>query len=123
MLVPVVFAAALSIGTSCALPHIAQVPIVVADDPYTLPLGSDDTLDRAKNIEWTRDNFRYGPDIAGHGPYYPVGPLADEMIESMNTSFFSEQIPWNGEVAADAAKVFQSFEQVKYFLLHLSSSD
>lgn len=121
MLVPVVFAAALSFSASYGLPQSQQVPLI-AQDPFTLPLGPADTPERRSEIKYTRQNFCYGPDIAGHGPYYPVGSVADQMIEVMNRSFFDEQLPWNVEVAADAIKAGQAVSKVRLvFALGISS--
>lgn len=104
--------AAAAVGTSLvrALPHDLQIPLIQSN-PYTLPFGAPSN--RSEALETTRQNFRYGPDIAGNGPAYPVGSLADEMIHAMNRSFFDEQLPWDVTVATDAGNAIFGITQVR----------
>ncbi|KAJ7578576.1 lipoxygenase [Mycena floridula] len=70
---------------------------------YTLPIGASKTQARADAIAATRLNFTYGPDIAGNGPFYPTGSVAEAMIAQMSNELFTEQAAWTAEVNADAS--------------------
>ncbi|KAJ7113118.1 lipoxygenase [Mycena epipterygia] len=76
--------------------------------PYTIPLGAAASAARAEAISATRVNFTYGPDIAGNGPFYPTGPLGDEVTQAMTDDFFGLQLPWTAAVTSDAGTAAQN---------------
>ena len=91
---------------SILIPFMASIALARGASgvaPYTLPIGAANTTARAQAIANTRVNFTYGPDIVGGGPYYPTGPLAQQMITVMGNEFFPQQEAWVAQVQADGS--------------------
>ncbi|KAH8926861.1 putative lipoxygenase [Atractiella rhizophila] len=76
--------------------------------PYSLPIGDLNTPARAEAIATARQNFNYGPDIAGNATFYPVGSYAQEIIANWSNVFYPEYINWTNTVRADAAAAGQN---------------
>ncbi|KAH8915766.1 putative arachidonate 5-lipoxygenase [Atractiella rhizophila] len=95
----------MSARLSSAVIAAISLRIAVAQvTPYSLPIGDFDTTARAEAIAAIRENFNYGPNIVdnGGGPFFPVGPYADELIANWSNAFFPEHTAWTQGVQAEA---------------------
>ncbi|KAH8924457.1 Lipoxygenase [Atractiella rhizophila] len=98
---------------SSLLPALLTLPLsaLAQATPYSLPTGSSNVAARAEAIATLRQNFNYGPDVAGNGSFYPQGSYAAELIKNMTDAFFGEHLPWvtqcRSEAQAAAVAVIQ----------------
>lgn len=65
-------------GPSQLLRFNASIPGI----SFSLPSHDLDATGRAKAIVWKRENFLYGPSIAGNVSFWPTGSLGNFTVQS-----------------------------------------
>lgn len=73
---------------------------------------SRDPVARAKAIEYKRENFLYGPSIAGNVSYWPTGLLGNASIEADVEAFNSDSVWSNEAVEEDEAVIAKTLGAV-----------
>jgi hypothetical protein len=72
---------------------------------YSLP---DDSPIRAQAIQLKRDNFIYGPSIAGNTSFWPTGSLGNATVQAQFAALVADGGPQRAAVQADSATAVQA---------------
>jgi hypothetical protein len=75
---------------------------------YSLPDKHDHSALRAQAIRLKRDNFIYGPSIAGNTSFWPTGPLGDATVQTQFAALVADGAPQRAAVQADSATAVQA---------------
>jgi arachidonate 15-lipoxygenase (second type) / 8-lipoxygenase (S-type) len=80
--------------------------------PFSLPPPNDEGSPRAQAIEYKRQNFLYGPALAGGGPFFPAGPLGNLTVYGEVVQDGEVLLTTGEAVDVDEAKALAAIEQV-----------
>jgi hypothetical protein len=92
--------------------HSTLKPVQNATTIYTLPDKHNDSPSRAAAIQVKRDNFIYGPSIAGNTSFWPAGPLGNATVQAHFAALVADGAAQRAAVQADSAAAAQAVTAV-----------
>lgn len=80
--------------------------------PYSLPMGSQDTAERANAVEIKREAFTYGQPLFGDTSYWPSGSLGNATVQLHGAQFEQDAASVVAGVGADKSLALSAIKAV-----------